>query len=53
MVTPTTDATTKLVFMAQMVVLYFVGILVAYFVVRNKKRAAESESGVDGGDTPS
>jgi Sec-independent protein secretion pathway component TatC len=26
-----------------MVVLYFVGILVAYFVVRGKKRAAENE----------
>jgi sec-independent protein translocase protein TatC len=42
-VTPTPDATTMLVFMAPMVVLYFVGILVAYFVVRNKQRAAENE----------
>jgi hypothetical protein len=49
-VTPTPDATTMLVFMAPMVVLYFVGILVAYFVVRNKKRAAENEGADMSGD---
>jgi sec-independent protein translocase protein TatC len=50
-VTPTPDATTMLVFMAPMVVLYFVGILVAYFVVRNKKRAAEIAEGADSAGT--
>ena len=40
-----------LVFMAPMVVLYFVGILVAYFVVRNKKRAAEIAEGADSAGT--
>lgn len=40
-VTPTPDATTMLVFMAPMVALYFLGIGVAYMVVRSKaKRAA-------------
>jgi sec-independent protein translocase protein TatC len=35
-VTPTPDATTMLVFMAPMIVLYFVGVLVSYVVLRNK-----------------
>lgn len=39
-VTPTPDATTMLVFMAPMVVLYFVGVLVSYMVVRRKRAAA-------------
>ena len=45
-VTPTPDATTMLVFMAPMVVLYFIGIGVAALVVRNKaKRAAMADQG--------
>jgi sec-independent protein translocase protein TatC len=36
-VTPTPDATTMLIFMAPMVVLYFVGVLVSYAVLRNKR----------------
>jgi sec-independent protein translocase protein TatC len=36
-VTPTPDATTMLVFMAPMVVLYFVGVLVSYLVLRRKE----------------
>jgi Sec-independent protein secretion pathway component TatC len=36
-VTPTPDATTMLVFMAPMVVLYFVGVLVSYVVLRKKE----------------
>ena len=45
-VTPTPDATTMLVFMAPMVVLYFLGIGVAALVVRNKaKRAAMADQG--------
>src|SRR5580700_10728929 len=36
-VTPTPDATTMLVFMAPMVVLYFIGVLVSYAVLRNKR----------------
>jgi len=43
-VTPTPDATTMLVFMAPMVVLYFISVLVAYLVVRHK-RAKASEAG--------
>lgn len=39
-VTPTPDATTMLIFMAPMVVLYFVGVLVSYIVVRRKKANA-------------
>jgi sec-independent protein translocase protein TatC len=38
-VTPTPDATTMLIFMAPMIGLYFVGILVSYIVVRNKRKA--------------
>jgi sec-independent protein translocase protein TatC len=45
-VTPTPDATTMLVFMAPMVLLYFLGIGVAALVVRNKaKRAAIADQG--------
>ena len=36
-VTPTPDATTMLVFMAPMIVLYFVGVLVSYVVLRKKQ----------------
>jgi sec-independent protein translocase protein TatC len=43
-VTPSPDATTMLVFMAPMVVLYFVGVLVSYGVLRNK-RAKEIAEG--------
>jgi len=38
-ITPTPDATTMLVFMAPMFLLYFLGIVVAAVVVRNKRRA--------------
>jgi len=45
-VTPTPDATTMLIFMAPMVLLYFVGIGVAAMVVRNKaKNAANANRG--------
>ncbi len=40
-VTPTTDALTMLIFMAPMIVLYFVGIGVSALVVRNKRRSRE------------
>ena len=36
-VTPTPDATTMVVFMAPMVVLYFLGVLVSYVVLRRKQ----------------
>lgn len=36
-ITPTPDATTMLIFMAPMIVLYFVGVLVSYAVVRRKR----------------
>jgi sec-independent protein translocase protein TatC len=39
-VTPTPDATTMLVFMAPMILLYFAGILVSYVVLRRKKSRA-------------
>jgi sec-independent protein translocase protein TatC len=45
-VTPTPDATTMIVFMAPMVLLYFVSVLVAYVVVRNKRKKANLEAGV-------
>lgn len=46
-VTPTPDALTMLIFMAPMIGLYFLGIGVAAFVVRNKaKRAALENQGV-------
>jgi sec-independent protein translocase protein TatC len=38
-ITPTPDATTMLVFMAPMILLYLVGIAVSAFVVRSKRRA--------------
>src|SRR6266851_402994 len=41
-VTPTPDATTMLIFMAPMVLLYFVGIAVAAVVVRNKAKNGPS-----------
>jgi sec-independent protein translocase protein TatC len=43
-VTPTPDATTMLIFMAPMVILYFIGVLVSYGVLRNK-RAKEIAEG--------
>ena len=43
-VTPTPDATTMLIFMAPMVLLYFLGVLVSYMVVR-KKRARQLAEG--------
>src|SRR6202162_5346641 len=36
-VTPTPDATTMLVFMALMILLYFIGVLVSYVVLRRKE----------------
>ena len=46
-VTPTPDATTMLVFMAPMIVLYFISVLVSYVVLRRKRwacaRRAEAE----------
>jgi len=36
-VTPTPDATTMLIFMAPMILLYFVGVLVSYIVLRRKR----------------
>ena len=42
-VTPTPDATTMLVFMAPMIVLYFIGIGVSYLVVRKKRERAAAE----------
>jgi len=36
-VTPTPDATTMLVFMAPMILLYFIGVLVSYVVLRRKE----------------
>jgi sec-independent protein translocase protein TatC len=44
-VTPSPDATTMLMFMAPMVVLYFVGVLVSYMVFR-KKRSRDLAAGV-------
>ena len=38
-ITPTPDATTMLVFMAPMILLYLLGIAVSAFVVRRKNRA--------------
>jgi sec-independent protein translocase protein TatC len=42
-ITPTPDATTMLVFMAPIVVLYFVGVLVSYAVLRRKRTRALAE----------
>jgi sec-independent protein translocase protein TatC len=38
-VTPTPDATTMLVFMAPMILLYFIGVFVSYVVLRRKQAA--------------
>src|ERR1700735_305790 len=43
-ITPTPDATTMLVFMAPMILLYFLGVLVFYVVLR-RKQAAEVATG--------
>ncbi len=43
-VTPTPDATTMLLFMAPMILLYFVGVFVSYAVVRRKRARALAES---------
>jgi sec-independent protein translocase protein TatC len=43
-VTPTPDATTMLIFMAPMVLLYFIGVFVSYMVLR-KKRARNLAAG--------
>ncbi|MDE3135595.1 MAG: twin-arginine translocase subunit TatC [Acidobacteriota bacterium] len=43
-VTPSPDATTMLIFMAPMVVLYLAGIGVSYMVVRSKRKAAMAGS---------
>jgi sec-independent protein translocase protein TatC len=37
---PTPDATTMLIFMAALVLLYFIGVVVSYFVVRKKRARA-------------
>jgi sec-independent protein translocase protein TatC len=42
-VTPTPDATTMLIFMAPMLVLYFVSVLVSYVVLRRKRARALAE----------
>jgi sec-independent protein translocase protein TatC len=42
-ITPTPDATTMLVFMAPMIVLYFVGVFVSYAVIRRKRSRALAE----------
>ena len=42
-ITPTPDATTMLIFMAPMVVLYFVGVIVSYAVLRKKQARAKTE----------
>jgi len=42
-VTPTPDATTMLIFMTPMVLLYFVGVLVSYAVLRRKRARALAE----------
>ena len=42
-VTPSPDATTMLIFMAPMIVLYFISVLVSYAVVRKKRRRAMAE----------
>ncbi len=44
-VTPTPDAQTMLIFMVPMIVLYFVGVLVSYMVLRNKRAKAAAEAG--------
>ncbi len=44
-VTPTPDATTMLIFMAPMVLLYFIGVLVSYMVLRRKRAQALAAGG--------
>jgi sec-independent protein translocase protein TatC len=44
-VTPSPDATTMLIFMAPMIVLYFVSVLVSYVVVRKKRKRALLDAG--------
>jgi sec-independent protein translocase protein TatC len=44
-VTPTPDATTMLIFMAPMILLYFVGVFVSYMVLRNKRAKAAAQAG--------
>jgi sec-independent protein translocase protein TatC len=39
-VTPSPDATTMLIFMAPMIVLYFISVLVSYVVIRKKRKRA-------------
>lgn len=51
-VTPTPDAMTMLVFMAPMIALYFLGILVSWVVVRNKKKRLEAENAASAADNP-
>lgn len=46
-VTPSPDATTMLIFMAPMIVLYMAGIGVSWLVVRRKQRAAVARPGSD------
>ena len=45
-VTPTPDATTMILFMSPMVLLYFVGLLVSYLVVRKKKQQELARAGI-------
>ncbi len=45
-VTPTPDATTMLIFMAPMVLLYFVSVAVTYVVVRHKRQREVAREGV-------
>jgi sec-independent protein translocase protein TatC len=46
-ITPTPDATTMLIFMAPMLLLYFIGIAVSAFVFRRKRRAEAMARGGD------
>lgn len=41
-ITPTTDITTMVIFALPMIALYVLGILISFFVVRRKERAAEA-----------
>jgi sec-independent protein translocase protein TatC len=43
-VTPTPDANTMLIFMAPMVLLYFIGVFISYLVFRKRKARASRES---------
>jgi len=46
-VTPSPDATTMLIFMAPMIVLYFISVLVSYAVLRRKRARALAEGGTE------